>query len=117
MIIRLANAEVEFHDSGLTVTKYGDREIKAWPEDTDEYRARAASLGYGDVFSMSREHEVTHHMLAEWLGLGFSPTLTAVSAGDRDPVWHLEEAAVLAIQAFARSRGVDLVALAVRMSR
>lgn len=117
-IVKLASAEIELYESGLTVTRYDKREVIAWPEEDEIYKQRAMKHGYGeDIFLMSREHELTHHLLAEWLGLGFSPTLMAVSANDQDPNWGIEEAAVLAVQAFARSRGVDIVALAIERSR
>ncbi|WP_342643461.1 hypothetical protein [Rhodoligotrophos ferricapiens] len=65
---------------------------------------------------MSRDHEATHHLLATWLGLPHSPTLYGVAAKQTYPDWMLEEAAVLAIQAFARANGVDLTTLAIRMA-
>jgi hypothetical protein len=111
--LKLAGAVIELHPSGLTVTRYGDRFVEAWPQDDAAYRSRALELGYGtDTARMSREHEIVHSLLAKWLGLPHSPTLWAISRRDVDPNWNLEEAAVLAVQAFAISQGIDLVKLA-----
>lgn len=112
--VRIGSAEVELHDDSLTVTRLHDgATVPARPQDTAEYRARAAALGYGDdVLSMSREHELTHSLLAQWLGLIESPTLRGVAAGAFWPHWQAEEAAVLGIQRFARMAGVDLIRIA-----
>lgn len=56
--------------------------VPAAPHDTDEYRATAAALGYGDdVWRLCREHEVAHTTLMQRLGLQYSPTLWAVAHG------------------------------------
>jgi hypothetical protein len=111
--LNLAGAVIELHDSGLTRTLYAWGDVPAWPQDDEAYRARAFELGYGaDTALMSREHELMHHLIAHWLGLPLSPTLAAVASGSVDDDWRLEEAAVLAIQAFARAKGINLVDLA-----
>jgi hypothetical protein len=115
-IIRLAGAEIELHDTGYTVTRYPEGEVPAIPQDTDEYRARAESLGYGsDTARMSREHELAHHITAALLGLPCSPTMMGQAIGKHAVCWRQEEAAVLALQAFARCVGVDLEAVAERL--
>lgn len=115
--LNLAGAVIELHDSGLTRTLYAWGDVPAWPQDDEAYRVRAFELGYGaDTALMSREHEITHHLIANWLGLPLSPTLGAVASGSVDDDWRLEEAAVLAIQAFARAKGMDLLALAKRLA-
>ncbi len=93
--------------------------VEAYPEDNDEYKARAAALGYGDdVGRMSQDHEITHALLATWLGLPESPTFRNVVAGTpyakpgKD-----EEAAILGIQRFARVMGVDLLRVAQEVDR
>lgn len=73
---------------------------------------RAAEIGYPSAEAMNREHDLTHSLLAHWLGLDYSPTLYAVANGQRSAIWQAEESAVLAIQQFARAAGVDLVKLA-----
>lgn len=109
---------VELHASGLTTTRYpGLAPVDAVAQDSDEYRARALALGYGDDTAlMSREHEMSHHLLARLLGLPCSPTmrgiaLHATGIGPYWPAWGKEEAAVLALQAYARAAGVSLVGL------
>jgi hypothetical protein len=112
---------LELHAHGLTTTRYpGLPPVDACAQDTDEYRARAISLGYrSDTGAMSREHEAAHHLLARLLGLATSPTmyglaLQAAAEGPYWPAWRVEEAAVLALQRYARSAGVDLVERAVQ---
>jgi hypothetical protein len=60
---------------------------------------------------MSRQHELGHHLLAAALGLNHSPTMMALARGTVWPRWRIEEAAVLALQAYSRAVGADLVAL------
>jgi len=115
--IKLAGAYIDMHDDGLTVTRYDVGEVPACAQDSEEYQARAQALGYGtDTPRMSRDHELTHHMLAAMLGLPHSPTLYGVASKQVYPDWMLEESAVLGIQAFARANGVDLTTLAIRMT-
>ncbi|MBP0440674.1 hypothetical protein [Tianweitania sediminis] len=118
---RLADAAVTMEPSGLSVTTFRDGGVvKAWPGDRQEDRARAVSLGYAQdvsqltwqhLVAMSRDHEASHHLLAHWLGLDRSPTLHGVSRNRYWPHWHREEAAALALQAFALAAGVDLLAI------
>jgi hypothetical protein len=111
--MNIAGAEIELHEDGLTVSRYPWGEVPARPQPNDGYRLRAIELGYGeDTALLSREHELTHHLLAHWLGLAASPTLAAVARGTTDAHWRLEEAAVLAVQAFARAKGLSLVEIA-----
>ncbi len=117
-LIRLAGAEIELHDSGLTITRYGSRQVDALPHDSGEYRQRAFDLGYGtDTARMSREHEVGHSLLAHLLGLPASPTLIEVAHGRTWRHWRQEEAAVLALQGYARVAKVDLEAVAIKLSK
>lgn len=115
--MKLAQADIEW-DDGMTVSRYAEGEVAACPEDNENYRARAAALGYGgDTALMSREHEIGHHLLAHWLGLPRSPTMDGLlGPGPIYAHWRTEEAAVLAIQAFARIAGVDLTELAKKTS-
>lgn len=91
--------------------------VMAAPHDTDEYRSRAYDLGYGDdTARMAVEHDLAHVLVAELLGLPESPALRA-AAGGSPPAWltDREEHAVLALQLFANSAGVDLIADAARL--
>lgn len=111
--LHLAGAVVRSYPDGLTITRYPDGTVDARPEDDSTYRARAQALGYGDnTAAMSRDHEITHHLLAHWLGLPRSPTLAGVARKDFWPHWQVEEAAVLAVQRFARESDVDLLRIA-----
>lgn len=106
------------HDFTRTILPDGT-EVPAAPQDDDSYRERAAVLGYGaDTASMSREHELAHVLLSYILGLPESPALRA-AANDAGPsdLTGMEEDAVMAIQRFARAAGVDLVEVALRISR
>jgi hypothetical protein len=85
-------------------------EAQGAPQDTAEYRARAAALGYGgDTLSSCRDHDLLHAALCAWLGLPESPVLrhSAEGRGASD-LTNLEEDAVLAVQRFARAAGIDL---------
>lgn len=117
--VRLGGAEIELHDDGLTVTRYSARAVvEAAAQDSDEYRRRAQELGYGtDTARMSRDHEISHSLLAHWLGRPASPTLIEIAHGRKWKHWRLEEAAVLALQAYAIAARVDLTALAIRISQ
>lgn len=121
--IRVPGGCVEIGAHGLTTTRLrGFVPVDAVPHDSDEYRARARSLGYPDdaagLLRMSREHELSHALLARWLGLPCSPTMRGIALrtagiGPWFPAWRVEEACVLAVQKFARVCDVDLVRLAV----
>jgi hypothetical protein len=112
--VKLAGAHIELGE-GYTLSTYPEGQVVAFPEDNDAYRERAESLGYGnDTALMSREHEITHHLLAHWLGLPHSPTMMGIAVSHTFKGWHTEEAAILGIQAFARLMGVDLSEVAKR---
>jgi hypothetical protein len=115
--IHLAGADIEMHDDGLTVTRYPEGEVPACAQDTDAYRRQSCDLGYGsDTARMSREHELAHHVLAWLRGLPCSPTMMGLAIGQYAANWRQEEAQVLALQAFARSAGIDLQAVAERIA-
>lgn len=122
--LRVPGGVVELHAHGLTVTRlHGLPPVEAVPHDTEEYRARARSLGYPDdpagLACMSRDHELCHSLAAVWLGLPMSPTMRGIALrqagiGPWFLGWREEEALVLAAQRFARLCDVDLVALALK---
>lgn len=108
-IIRLGQNQIQI-TGGMTITyfadgcaAYGDHE--AQPGQAE----RAAELGYPSAEAMNREHDLTHSLLAYWLGLDYSPTLHAIANNEQSAIWQAEEAAVLALQQFARAAGVDLI--------
>jgi hypothetical protein len=106
------------HDFTRTILPDGV-EVPAAPQDNADYRSRAHALGYGqDSAAMSREHELGHVLLSYILGLPESPALrsAANNAGPSD-LTGMEEDAVMALQRFARAAGVDLVEVALRISR
>lgn len=118
-MLPLAGALI-FLDGDKTTTSYAPNlSVPAEPEDNDAYRARAIALGYAsDTAAMSRDHELGHHLLAHWLGLPHSPTLRAVADGNLNhPLWRYEEAAVLALQAFAMAQGIRLEDVTKRQDR
>jgi hypothetical protein len=79
-----------------------------------EQREAADDLGYdGDVDGLTRDHDFLHAWLADVLGLPASYSLTAAAGGTVDQaVAAAEEAAVMALQRFARLAGVDMATLA-----
>lgn len=70
----------------------------------DDQAETARSLGYGDnIDLMNREHDQLHAMLADWLGLSASYSLTVAAGGEVEPgLAEAEEAAVMAVQRFMR---------------
>lgn len=75
----------------------------------------AADLGFDSPEAMNREHDIAHSLLAHWLGLPWSPNIYALAHGEPISDQHVtEEAAVLALQKYARAAGVDLLALVAR---
>lgn len=79
-----------------------------------EQEDTAAALGYtGDVDALTRDHDFLHAWLADVLGLDASFSLTLAAGGAVDPdIAAAEEAAVMAMQRFARLARVDVAALA-----
>src|ERR1044071_3628818 len=104
---------VEVYSDSTCITFGDGSTIPGAPEDTDAYRATALQHGYGDdTLRLCQEHEVMHIALCHWLVID-SPTRPLLRQGDDERLHQLnglEEAAVLAIQHFARRAGVDLVA-------
>jgi hypothetical protein len=71
-------------------------------------------MGYPSAEAMNAEHDLTHSLLAQWLGASSSPTLSAQAHGSVYPWWWREEEAVLAVQRLAVTWGVALVSRAQR---
>jgi hypothetical protein len=101
-----------FDDEQYLETVFADgTRVPAAPQETDEYRATALALGYGDdVWRMCREHEIAHTTLMQSLGLMYSPTLWAVAHGAHGTIPNspgemgAEEELVLAYQKWRMRR-------------
>jgi hypothetical protein len=114
---RLGECRVDLMD-GYTRTRFADgRRCIAEHREQPGQRELAASLGYTSAAEMNRRHDLAHTVLSTWLGLPHSPTLRGVADGNFWPHHKLEEAAVLAVQAFAVAAGVDLLRVAAAHSR
>jgi hypothetical protein len=83
--------------------------IIACPENTEEYRARAFSLGYSSSQQLNREHDFLHSFLAAEMGLVCSPTLqNVVLPGTIDADGRArEEGMVLAFQRYLNTGEFD----------
>ncbi|WP_424139884.1 hypothetical protein [Roseomonas chloroacetimidivorans] len=111
MILRFGATTVQIFEWGCTTTLPCGRVIHAAPQPGADYAETARRLGYGpDVLGMCHDHDAAHAALAHLLGLPVSPVLSTVAGiSVHGPVEHgLEEDAVMAIQRFARTVGVDL---------
>lgn len=74
----------------------------------------AAEYGMDPVF-MNETHDLTHSLLAAVLGLPESPSLASTARKKFLRDYWIEERAVLALQAYAAWRGVDLLKVARRV--
>ena len=106
-VITLGSVVVHVEGS-RTLTDFGDGHycIGAHAEQ-DGQAETAASVGMS-VEEMNRCHDLTHSLLAHWLGLRHSPTLYGVATGHIYQHHQIEETAVLAVQRWANVAGVDL---------
>lgn len=114
--IRLGTAEIKCHPDGVVVTQFASGQSAITPPNREDEsrRSLARDLGYGfDVFMMNRENQLTHSLLAAWLGLPASPMLALKAAtenvGVDNEVVRAEQEAVKAIQKFARLSDVSLI--------
>ena len=109
--LMFGDALVAFPSWGTLITWSDGTFVSGAPEDTDTYRKTALDYGYGtDTLALCRDHELLHVALCHWLGVS-SPVLNALRlrvdmVGVEIRI--LEEAAVLAVQRFAKAMGVDL---------
>ena len=105
--------------NGYTHTQWSDG-VELWAAHDDVRQLgqsqTAEALGYSDVQSMNAAHDLLHTLLSVWLGLHSSPVLRAQAEGLNivDP-W-IEEDAVLLLQRLIQARGIDLIAIAQRMT-
>lgn len=79
------------------------------PDDTQNEAQRATAEKIGvSVREMNEGHDLTHCLLAEWIGLPYSPTLASVAGGPliESDLNDAEEAAVLAVQRYLNLLGL-----------
>lgn len=104
------------HSKNHTLTLLpDDRELRSDHSVQPGQEKTASELGL-DAMEMNELHDLTHSLLAAMLGLRESPTLSHVARGETWEHWYREEAAVLALQAYAKVVGVDLRDVALRLS-
>ena len=114
--IRIGCTTITIEPNRLTSTLLDGKQVDAVPHDTEEYRATAEASGYGsDLAGMNRDHELSHHILADALGMAESPVMRAVAddtwRDDPKGLLHLEEQAAMSLQKLARAYGIDLIGL------
>lgn len=114
--IRIGRTTVCVGDGRCQTMLHDGSTVDAEPHDTDEYREKATALGYGrDTGRMCVEHELTHSLLCHAIGLSESPVMRAVAIDGPDSVLlGYEEDAVLAVQKFVATAGIDLVSVLAR---
>lgn len=111
----LGRSILQIWPHGATTILPDGRELPAAPNDTPEYRATAARLGYpqddAGCLQMCRDHEATHSAIAALLGLPASPALWNAALG-RGPsaLTGADEDAAMALQRLARMLDIDLIA-------
>jgi len=93
--------------SWAVTTLPSGRELHAHPDGSEAQAGTARKLGYGDdVAALTREHDLIHSALCDWLGLPASYALSEAAGEPSDPTLaELEERAVMAVQAFIRRSG------------
>lgn len=111
--IRLGDAVIRIdHVAHWMETVYEDgTRAPAAPQDTDEYRATAARLGYGtDTWRQCVEHEVLHTWVALKMGRPHSTILWNVAHGGAKrwpPGGREEEAHAMGLQRFLNTGEID----------
>lgn len=114
----LGDCEVAI-ESEHTVTRFPDGTYVWADHAVQPGQIQLASEYQMTATEMNRTHDLVHNLLAIMLGLNHSPTLNGVAHKDTEgyyPWWWVEERAVLAVQAYAKVAGVDLEALAAKVS-
>jgi hypothetical protein len=108
---RLRNGTlVEVLPTGSRITLPNGGVVDGAPHDTDEYRATAQRLGYGDdTLALCHDHDPLHAVVCAWLGLPDSFALRCAAGLEKESeLSATEECAVLALQKFMRLAGVGL---------
>lgn len=104
--MRIGTATVTYYPEGA-FTSYDDGSTyAAHPHDTHHYHVIAHRCGYGDdILAYAREHEICHHIAAEWIGGHTSRVLWPLAHG-REPVPYeatAEEALAMTCQRWFRA--------------
>lgn len=104
-MIELRFAALEYTPDGA-VSHFNDgSSYGALPHDTSHYHALAHRLGYdGDILRYCREHELSHHVVAEGFGC-HSLVLWALAHGEQPTpmIAAAEESLALNLQRYART--------------
>lgn len=114
MELELGNCRIVIDEKRQLITTIFEDgvELVAAPNYGHDDIALAHKLGYnGDTWSMSRDHELLHTILAVAAGLSFSPVLWTVAHPDEQPPrmtadeMRFEEGRVLEAQRVMNSEG------------
>ena len=100
---------------GYCLTVFSDgKKLTSHFAEQEGQRETAKRLGFNSVWEMNQTHDLTHSILANWFKLKHSPTLYGLASkeGTSKEIWNREEEAVLALQAYAKALGIDLIRLA-----
>lgn len=111
--LRFGNVRFELNEGWSKVIFPDGKELSAVHAPQAGQEDTARELGFANAADMNRTHDLAHCIFAYQMGLPQSGSLysAACRVKPTDVNW-LEEAAVLAMQAFARAQGVDLVYIA-----
>lgn len=103
---RIGTATIVYTPEGCLTRYDNGASYGAHPHDTHHYHVIAHRCGYGDdILTYAREHEVCHHIVAEWIGGYTSKVLWPLAHGG-DPIAMdatLEEAATMTFQRWLRA--------------
>lgn len=103
IVYRFDGLTVQIDETRQTVTSTwpDGTQLNAIPVDTPECRERAADLGYRGphaLWHMTRDHDLTHHLVARARGQQWSEHLRLIAQGKPSPDGGEEEAIVLLVQ-------------------
>lgn len=105
-MIRIGQATVQYTPDGC-VSRYSDgTSYGAHPHNTPHYHVIAHRCGYGDnILAYAREHEVCHHIAAEWVGGHVSEVIWPLAHGYEPDLADavFEEAMAMTIQRWLRA--------------
>lgn len=104
--------------AGFTRTDFPDGSHVIALHDPQPGQEEMASRMGIRVRYMNRTHDVVHSLMADFLGLEYSPTLHMLATQQSDDdLMAKEEAMVLAVQEFAAAMKIDLLKVAERRQR
>jgi hypothetical protein len=110
-----SGGRIDIYDTWTRVTLPSGHAVHAIPLPEQQFET-AERLGYGsDVVAMTRDHDPLHALLADWLGLRQSYSLTyATGELAHAGAATLEEEVVMALQRFIRALGLGVAEIARR---